>query len=394
MSLYVSFHFARVPRTALKPETFIATIFLLVVLLVPAQVNAALININTAGSEELQTLDGIGEVKAQAIIDYRETYGSFAKKEDIMNVSGIGEVTYNNIKNDITVGTSGDGDTDDNSESYTSSTTTTSKSSVKEPRVPVGGLVIYAPEIGYVNQSIKFDAEPTDGTDGRLIRYQWNFGDAATADSKSPEHSYAYPGTYVVIVESYYDKKEVTARHEINILSAAVTLVRNLNGDVTVKNENSHEIDLDGMKLVGQSVFEFPEYTILMPGKSLVISNSKLDAGANNVVTLHDEFGNVMASTYKPLAAAPARVTSVASHKNQAQDLTITDDRETATTSVNANESVNVATDTEAGLNLQSAAAGEAGRRLPEGSLPYLGLIGVISLSLLALYGSRSNVTK
>ena len=360
-----------------------------VMILIPGISFAALVNINSAGSEELQTLTGIGEVKAQAIIDYRETYGSFAKKEDIMNVSGIGEVTYNNIKNDITVGTSEDDGADNTGESTASSSATASKSSIKEPRIPVGGLVIYAPEIGYVNQSIKFDAEPTDGTDGRLIRYKWNFGDATTAGIKSPEHSYAYAGTYVVMVESYYDKKEVTARHEINILSVAVSLSRNLNGDVTVKNENSHEIDLGKMKLVGQSVFEFPKYTILMPGKSLVISNSKLDAGANSVVTLHDEFGNIMASTYKPVTIVPAHITSVAVYTNSTQDFPIINDRETSTTSLEANESVNEAVETETGLNSQSAAAGEAGRRLPEGSLPYLGLIGVISLGFLAIYGSK-----
>src|SRR3989338_1679558 len=65
---------------------------------------ADLITINTADSASLQTLNGIGPSKAQAIIDYRVQYGPFAKIEDIMNVSGIGTATYNNIKDFITVG--------------------------------------------------------------------------------------------------------------------------------------------------------------------------------------------------------------------------------------------------------------------------------------------------
>lgn len=61
------------------------------------------ININTATSEELQTLNGIGEVTAQKIIDYRETSGPFAKPEDIKNVSGIGDKKYEAIASSICV---------------------------------------------------------------------------------------------------------------------------------------------------------------------------------------------------------------------------------------------------------------------------------------------------
>ena len=61
------------------------------------------ININTATSEELQSLSGIGIVTAGKIIDYRAKNGKFTKPEDIKSVRGIGERTYENIKNDICV---------------------------------------------------------------------------------------------------------------------------------------------------------------------------------------------------------------------------------------------------------------------------------------------------
>ena len=62
-----------------------------------------LININTASKSELTALNGIGNVKAQAIIDYRNTNGNFKSIEDILNVSGIGDAVFAKIKNYITV---------------------------------------------------------------------------------------------------------------------------------------------------------------------------------------------------------------------------------------------------------------------------------------------------
>ena len=61
------------------------------------------VNINTAGKEELQTLSGIGEGKAEAIMKYREENGNFKVIEDITKVSGIGEAVYEKIKDNITV---------------------------------------------------------------------------------------------------------------------------------------------------------------------------------------------------------------------------------------------------------------------------------------------------
>ncbi len=59
------------------------------------------INLNTATVQELQTLSGIGESKASAIIAYRESHGSFGAPEEIMQISGIKEGLYNKIKDKI-----------------------------------------------------------------------------------------------------------------------------------------------------------------------------------------------------------------------------------------------------------------------------------------------------
>ena len=68
----------------------------------PAPV-ATVININTATAEELQTLRGIGEQKAADIVHYREENGPFARVEDLLNVTGIGPKTLEDLRPLITV---------------------------------------------------------------------------------------------------------------------------------------------------------------------------------------------------------------------------------------------------------------------------------------------------
>lgn len=62
-----------------------------------------LISINTATKEELMTLKNIGESKALAIIEYRNTNGSFKTIEEIKNVSGIGDALFEKIREFITI---------------------------------------------------------------------------------------------------------------------------------------------------------------------------------------------------------------------------------------------------------------------------------------------------
>lgn len=63
---------------------------------------STLINLNTATKEQLMTLNGIGEVKAAAIIAYRQEKGVFNSVDEIKNISGIGDKTFEKIKQFIT----------------------------------------------------------------------------------------------------------------------------------------------------------------------------------------------------------------------------------------------------------------------------------------------------
>ena len=64
---------------------------------------STLININTADLEQLKEITGIGNIKAQSIIDYREANGGFKFLEELKNVDGIGDKTFEKIKDQITL---------------------------------------------------------------------------------------------------------------------------------------------------------------------------------------------------------------------------------------------------------------------------------------------------
>lgn len=61
------------------------------------------VRINSATAEDLQTLQGIGPSKASAIIAYRDEHGPFQTAEDLLQVSGIGEKTLENMRDEIVV---------------------------------------------------------------------------------------------------------------------------------------------------------------------------------------------------------------------------------------------------------------------------------------------------
>jgi competence protein ComEA len=61
------------------------------------------ININNADESQLQEIPGIGPAKASAIIEYRESNGSFNTIEDIKNITGIGDKTFEKLKDSISV---------------------------------------------------------------------------------------------------------------------------------------------------------------------------------------------------------------------------------------------------------------------------------------------------
>lgn len=68
-----------------------------------AEAGKGTVNLNSAQSSELQTLPGIGPAKADAIIEHRETNGPFKRIEDLKDISGIGDKTFEKLKDLISV---------------------------------------------------------------------------------------------------------------------------------------------------------------------------------------------------------------------------------------------------------------------------------------------------
>lgn len=75
--------------------------------LVPAVVAAGTVNINAADAETLaESLDGIGPVKARAIVEHREANGDFASVEELLEVRGIGDGTLDSLRDSVSTGDS------------------------------------------------------------------------------------------------------------------------------------------------------------------------------------------------------------------------------------------------------------------------------------------------
>lgn len=391
---YGSHYFVCVPRTASKHVRSMGyTIVGFLVLIIPFFTYAETrININTADSETLDTLPGIGPSKAEAIIEYRETYGLFGTIEEIKNVSGIGDATYADIKADITVGNvatdTNTSASDEDIETEATSRDEEASSSSTEKKVPLSDIVISAPKVAYVNQPVAFDVNPRSGTSGRLVRYTWNLGDGMVSNEKTPEHTFLYPGTYVVMVESYYAKENHMARHELKVLDAELVITRSPSGDIHLHNDGNDEIDLGGFTLTGDTSFTFPKYTILLSGSTLTIPHSRIDADAFSITLLYDPMESLIAShmprSVSVAAASVAPAPQASFIATDAEDASLEEVSAHVTSNAEIAEEL-VHNETQSATAIASVEEGTTRERLP-----YLGLIGLILLGLIGVYTRRS----
>ena len=256
------------------PNYFAAFTLLAAIVWAPLLHAAALVNINTADQAALETLNGIGPSKAQAIISYRTQNGPFANIEDIMNVSGIGTATFNGIKDYITVGDTGTTQT-------TTTATTNNTQTQTETETQTQGSAAGPPAL---TVRITTDARATAGGGSYFLataygmeglplpnpRFIWNFGDGAAAEGARVFHTYSYPGRYAVSVTAAYHYSAGVARTIVEAASAAVSLEAEGDGSLLLRSNSSKEANIGLWSLVdGGKSYVIPEDTIILAGEGV-----------------------------------------------------------------------------------------------------------------------------
>lgn len=248
-------------------------------------VNAALININTASVEELDTLPGIGEVTANKIIEGRP----YASTQDISRVDGIGEPgssSYEKIINLITVGEQNSSESGGLDIPLISSPQPETSASAVEFKVLK--LITSGNITGVVGQPMEFRAE----TNSDKLNVGWVFGDGSSANGQVVKHIYKYPGEYIAVASVSNSGKRITSRVSVKIVPNSLSITYSSADRVEIYNNGTSEINLHGRYLTtGEKSFSFPEDTIIKAGQRISFPSDVTrltTAGSVRLVTADD----------------------------------------------------------------------------------------------------------
>jgi len=257
------------------PRFFLYTLIVVSAFFVSAPLaRAALVDINTAGIEELDTLDGIGPAYAQRIVDYRTANGLFQSIDEIKNVSGIGESTFAKIRNSITVSGGTSQTTSTNSNTYsTESAHYVSLPVAEEVKDDEIRLSAGRDRIVVAGSPAEFRAE-TNKTFTKQNIFSWNFGDGTISGGQEISHTYEYPGEYVVVLNANFSAHEAIARANVKVVEPNFSITAISPERVEVTNNSKYEVSLFGRAIVsGESYFIFPKDTIIKAGQKVSFSS-------------------------------------------------------------------------------------------------------------------------
>lgn len=252
-------------------------------------------------------------------------------------------------------------------------------------------LVIEAPNIAYVNQSIDL-AVNASGIGSSLIDslyYTWNFGDSDSAVGSETSHKYQYPGEYVIVTEAGYARHKTIVRHHITVLPVTLSLARATDGAVLIHNDAKYDVDVSGYRLVGSKSLEFPQHSIILPNGTITIPAKKIENGVESMLALYDEVGVIMATeasavlAYKP----PTKPTTYTKSTSYTPTPTITPTITPASEVDSSDKEVITITPkagTQAAVAIESLPAS-----VPKNQLLLFALIGFLILLTLAVYTRR-----
>lgn len=301
----------------------ILRIGLVIALLAAALPAYALVNINTAGVEELDVLYGIGPAKAQDIIDYRNgPNGPFETIEEIMEVSGIGTATFEKIKNDITVG-----DASLSNNALPAESQTVQNDTPPEATASGGGVFIedtksISVDVGndrtvFVGADSAFDALVTGAVGDPIenARVIWAFGDGGRKQGQHVLYNFAYPGTYVVTADAANDVYSASDRVVVKAIPARITVSRVTPDYIALKNDTGIDVDIGAWLLFSAGKqFQFPEHTVILSGQEVFVSNKRTGLSGYDPGTVALQYPNgLVATAYQyPLFIAQSAAASTA----------------------------------------------------------------------------------
>lgn len=276
----------------------------LALFVLPNIVFGALINLNTAGQKELESITGVGEVIAGRIIEYRNLNGSFETIEEVKNVKGIGDATFLKMKDEITVGgtivsdetggeeggesdgTLSDNIVDENSSAHTGEA---GLSDYESGTFKIGAG---RDRLATVRTPITFSASPNK-LGKEMSLFTWSFGDGTSAIGPKVYHAYQFPGTYNVVLNGVIDnKEEAVARVKVSVAEASlkITAIDLVAGYIEISNYSDKEQNLNSWslqtgqpKLATGKVHVFPLDTIISPKSAIKIPLKSIGFASQNI---------------------------------------------------------------------------------------------------------------
>lgn len=289
---------------SMRPLLIIGTLFFLFA--IPAYADHR-VDINAASAEELDTLPGIGPAIAGRIIEYREgPDGPFETIEEISNVQGIGDPgskSYEGLKGHITV--SGASATSQPSATSQSAPAASASSSALENAPPAKNISVSAgaDRTVFVGADSTFEAFVSGALGEPLpsARVVWSFGNGDHREGRSVRYNFAYPGTYVVVVDAVSGMYSATDRLTVTATPAALSVSAVTADYIALLNAGAVETDIGGWLLFsGGRQFQFPPHTVLLPGQEVFVSNKHTGLSGADPATVALQYPNgLVAASYE-----------------------------------------------------------------------------------------------